>query len=198
MGQDLLDRLETLRVPVVAAIHGACLGGGLEVALACRYRICTDHPKTVLALPEVQLGLIPGVGGTQRLPRRVGLQAALDMILTGQNVRAKSALQMGLVDELVHPAILARDRARARARDSPTERCKPPRAAARGPTSLLLEHNPLGRGVVFRKARESVMREDARPLSRAARRARRRARRLLARARAAGFARRRACSARWR
>ena len=94
-GQALLERLEALRVPVVAAIHGACLGGGLETALACRYRIATDHPKTVLALPEVQLGLIPGAGGTQRLPRLVGLQRALDMILTGRNVRAKKALPDG-------------------------------------------------------------------------------------------------------
>src|SRR5438105_4168811 len=71
-GQMLLDSLERLRVPIVAAIHGACLGGGLETALACRYRIGTDHPKTILGLPEVQLGLIPGAGGTQRLPRRIG------------------------------------------------------------------------------------------------------------------------------
>src|SRR5678815_5359671 len=115
-GQMLLDSVEHLRIPIIAAIHGACLGGGLETALACRYRIATDHPKTTFALPEVQLGLIPGLGGTQRLPRRVGLQAALDMILTGRNVRAKRALQMGLVHEMVHPAILrevAIDRARA-------------------------------------------------------------------------------------
>src|SRR5579885_2418423 len=65
LGQDLLRRLEKLRVPVVAAIHGACLGGGLETTLACRYRLCTDHPKTTFAQPEVQLGLIPGMGGTQ-------------------------------------------------------------------------------------------------------------------------------------
>jgi 3-hydroxyacyl-CoA dehydrogenase/enoyl-CoA hydratase/3-hydroxybutyryl-CoA epimerase len=88
-GQSLLDRVEQLRTPVVAAIHGACLGGGLETALACAWRIGTDHPKTVLALPEVMLGLIPGAGGTQRLPRLVGLRNALDMILTGRNVRAK-------------------------------------------------------------------------------------------------------------
>jgi 3-hydroxyacyl-CoA dehydrogenase / enoyl-CoA hydratase / 3-hydroxybutyryl-CoA epimerase len=114
-GQALLARLESLRVPVVAAIHGACLGGGLETALAAHYRIATDHSKTVLALPEVQLGLLPAAGGTQRLPRLVGLQRALDMILTSRNVRAKKAHQMGLVDELVHPAILhevAIDRAR--------------------------------------------------------------------------------------
>ncbi|HZF72643.1 MAG TPA: enoyl-CoA hydratase-related protein, partial [Gemmatimonadaceae bacterium] len=88
-GQMLLDSLERLRVPIIAAIHGACLGGGLEAALACRYRIGTDHPKTILGLPEVQLGLIPGAGGTQRLPRRIGLTSALDLILTGKHVRAK-------------------------------------------------------------------------------------------------------------
>ncbi|HEX7937890.1 MAG TPA: enoyl-CoA hydratase-related protein, partial [Gemmatimonadaceae bacterium] len=87
-GQRLLNLLEKSRVPVVAAIHGACLGAGLEMSLACTYRICSDHPKTVLALPEVQLGLIPGLGGTQRLPRLIGARNALDMILTGRNVRA--------------------------------------------------------------------------------------------------------------
>jgi 3-hydroxyacyl-CoA dehydrogenase/enoyl-CoA hydratase/3-hydroxybutyryl-CoA epimerase len=155
-GQELLARLESLRVPVVAAIHGACLGGGLETALACRYRICTDHPKTTFALPEVQLGLIPGLGGTQRLPRRVGLQAALDMILTGRSVRAKRALQIGLVDEMVHPAILreiALDRARALADGRREARGR----GIGGATSILLEHNPIGRRVVFKKARQSVL-----------------------------------------
>src|SRR4051812_41682144 len=114
-GQAMLDRLERGK-PVVAAIDGACLGAGLEVALACAWRIATENPKTILALPEVQLGLIPGAGGTQRLPRTVGLRAALDMILTGKNVRAKKALQIGLVDELVHPAIV-RDIALRRARE---------------------------------------------------------------------------------
>ncbi len=156
-GQELLARLESLDIPVVAAIHGACLGGGLETALACRYRIATDHAKTVLALPEVQLGLVPGAGGTQRLPRLVGLQLGLDMILTSRNVRAKKAYQMGLVDELVHPAILlevALDRARKlgagtlEARHSPKDR---------GATSRLLEDNPIGRAIVFKKAREGVL-----------------------------------------
>jgi 3-hydroxyacyl-CoA dehydrogenase/enoyl-CoA hydratase/3-hydroxybutyryl-CoA epimerase len=156
LGQELLGRLEKLRVPSVAAIHGACLGGGLELALACRYRICTDHPKTTFALPEVQLGLIPGMGGTQRLPKRVGLQAALDMILTGRSVRARRALQMGLVDEMVHPAIL-RDIALDRARALSANTLRPSRTHSRGPTSFLLESNPIGRSVVFKKARESVM-----------------------------------------
>ena len=156
-GQALLLRLETLKKPVVAAIHGACLGGGLETALACRYRIATDHAKTVLALPEVQLGLIPGAGGTQRLPRLVGLQRALDMILTSRNVRAKKAWQMGLVDELVHPAIL-RDVAVARARelaDGTLVASHSPKG--RGAAGVLLEGNPIGRSIVFRKAREGVL-----------------------------------------
>lgn len=155
-GQQLLGRLASLRVPVVAAIHGACLGGGLETALACRYRVCTDHPRTTFSVPEVQLGLIPGMGGTQRLPARVGLQAALDMILTGRSVRARRALQMGLVDEAVHPAILL-DVALDRARTLADGRRQPRRRGVGGATSLLLEHNPLGRGIVFKKARQSVL-----------------------------------------
>ena len=158
-GQSLLDRLEQLRMPVVAAIHGACLGGGLEMALACAYRIATDHPKTVLALPEVQLGLIPGAGGTQRLPQLVGLRNALDMILTGRNVRAKKALQMGLVDEMVHPSIL-REVAVKRARE--LGRGERKRSSGRKTLSLAdlaLEKNPAGRAIVFRKAREKVRKQ---------------------------------------
>jgi 3-hydroxyacyl-CoA dehydrogenase/enoyl-CoA hydratase/3-hydroxybutyryl-CoA epimerase len=156
-GQALLARLEALKIPVVAAIHGACLGGGLETALACRYRIATDHPKTILALPEVQLGLVPGAGGTQRLPRLVGLQRALDMILTSRNVRAKQAHRMGLVDELVHPAILrdvAIERAQQLADGSLSAKRSP---KGRGASGVLLEGNPLGRSIVFRKAREGVL-----------------------------------------
>lgn len=155
--QALVARVETGRVPVVAAIHGACMGGGLELALACPLRIVTDHPKTVLALPETQLGLIPGIGGTQRLPRTVGLQAALDMILGARNIRAKKALQMGLVDEMVHPAIL-RDIAMARAKEFATlkrPRMHPRRTA--GFSGAVLESNPLGRAVVLRKAREMAL-----------------------------------------
>jgi 3-hydroxyacyl-CoA dehydrogenase/enoyl-CoA hydratase/3-hydroxybutyryl-CoA epimerase len=158
-GHALLDQLETLRTPVVAAIHGACLGGGLEASLACAWRIATDHPKTVLAAPEVQIGLLPGAGGTQRLPRTVGLQAALDMILTGKNIRAKKALQIGLVHELVHPAIL-RDLAVQRARElAAGTKKRNPRARPNDLKSLLLDDNPLGRTVVLRKAREEVLKK---------------------------------------
>ena len=85
------DRLAFFPKPVVAAIHGACLGGGLEWALACRGRVASHAPGTQLGVPEVQLGLLPGAGGTQRLPRLIGLQAALDLILTGKSVRASKA-----------------------------------------------------------------------------------------------------------
>ena len=158
-GQRMLDRVERSRVPIVAAIHGACLGGGLEAALACAYRIGTDHAKTVLALPEVMLGLIPGAGGTQRLPRLVGLRGALDMILTGKNVRAKKALQIGLIDELVHPAIL-RDVAIARAREFAAGTRKASRSRrSHGVSDVVLEDNPAGRAVVLRQAREQTLRK---------------------------------------
>jgi 3-hydroxyacyl-CoA dehydrogenase/enoyl-CoA hydratase/3-hydroxybutyryl-CoA epimerase len=105
-GQQLFGELEAMEVPVVAAIHGPALGGGLEFALACHSRICSDDDKTALGLPEVQLGLLPGSGGTQRLPRLVGLQKALDMILTGKQLRPKQAKKMGLVDDVVPNSIL--------------------------------------------------------------------------------------------
>jgi 3-hydroxyacyl-CoA dehydrogenase/enoyl-CoA hydratase/3-hydroxybutyryl-CoA epimerase len=160
-GQALMSRLEHLRVPVVAAIHGACLGGGLEAAIACSYRIITDHPKSVMAAPEVQLGIFPGAGGTQRLPRLVGLRAALDIILTGRNVRAKKALQLGLVDEMVHPAIL-RDIAVDRARQLADGTMKRSRGrASRGLSSAMLEDNPLGRKLVFSRARAGVLAKTA-------------------------------------
>ena len=156
-GHALLERLEKLRTPVVAAIHGACLGGGLEAALACAYRIATDAPKTVFALPEVQLGLIPGGGGTQRLPRLVGLEAALDMILTGRNIRAKKALQMGLVHELVHPAILDEIAiARAKALADGSLR-RGPGSGPHGARHLLLDENRVGRALVLRQARERIL-----------------------------------------
>lgn len=157
-GQRLLNLLERSRVPIVAAIHGACLGGGLEMALACRYRICTDHPRTVLGLPEVQLGLIPGMGGTQRLPRLVGARNALDMILTGRNIRAKKAVGMGLVDEMVHPAILL-DVAVQRARELADGTLKPKRGVAKDLAGAALDANPLGRLLVYRQAREGVLKK---------------------------------------
>lgn len=102
----IFNGLEDMKMPVIAAIHGACLGGGCELAIACDYRIATDDPSTKIGLPETKLGIIPGFGGCVRLPRIVGLQAALDIILNGKSVVAPKALKMGLVDQVVHPSIL--------------------------------------------------------------------------------------------
>lgn len=105
-GQRLFNLIENYPLPVVAAIHGNCLGGGLELAMACRSRVVTDSDKTRLGLPEVQLGLLPGSGGTQRLPALIGLTAALDMMLTGRQLRAKQAVKIRLADDIVPPEIL--------------------------------------------------------------------------------------------
>ncbi|MFB6325887.1 multifunctional fatty acid oxidation complex subunit alpha [Pantoea deleyi] len=105
-GQEVMAALDALPFPVVAAIHGACLGGGLELALACDARICSLDDKTRLGLPEVQLGLLPGSGGTQRLPRLIGVRQALPLILTGKSVRAKQARKLGIVDDAVPRSIL--------------------------------------------------------------------------------------------
>jgi 3-hydroxyacyl-CoA dehydrogenase/enoyl-CoA hydratase/carnithine racemase len=97
----LFDEMERSRKPFVAAVEGACLGGGLELALACHARIASTHPKTCFGLPEVKLGILPGFGGTQRLPRLIGLPAALDMITTGKTVFPRQALRLGLVEGMV-------------------------------------------------------------------------------------------------
>lgn len=100
-GQAVLDRLAALDMPTVALIHGFCLGGGLELALACRYRIADDDPATKLGLPEVNLGIHPGFGGTVRLPPLVGAPAAMDMMLGGRQLSARAAKKIGLVDYAV-------------------------------------------------------------------------------------------------
>src|SRR6516162_10609524 len=97
-GQHLFDQLERLPFPTVAVIHGPCLGGGLEFALACDYRLAIDHPKTQIGLPEIELGLVPGWGGTQRLPRVVGLERALQVILQRKRLNSREAKEWGLAD----------------------------------------------------------------------------------------------------
>lgn len=178
-GQAGFTRLEAMRFPIVAAINGACLGGGLEWALACTWRIATDDPKTSLGFPEVQLGLVPGAGGTQRAPRLIGVQAALDLILTGKQLKATKALKLGLVDE-VCPQPLLRKVACQRAAELAAKGKKPERngvgfmrlKGVKKPQSFLqsllgpqiwteaaLEENPVGRAVLFRKAKETVLKK---------------------------------------
>ena len=105
-GQIVLDKLESLPCPTVAAIHGFALGGGLELALACRYRVAVGDERLSLGLPEVQLGIHPGFGGTVRSVRLIGVKAAMELMLTGRPVRADKTLRMGLVDRLVTAADL--------------------------------------------------------------------------------------------
>jgi 3-hydroxyacyl-CoA dehydrogenase/enoyl-CoA hydratase/3-hydroxybutyryl-CoA epimerase len=152
-GQALLSKFADLGKPTVAAIDGACLGGGLEAALACTYRIATDHPKTRIGLPEVQLGILPAAGGCQRLPRLIGLRRALDLILTGKQLPGNRARRYGIVDELVHPAILRMAANKAAQRLAEGWR---PRRGRGGIADLALEKNPLGRKVVFSTARKQI------------------------------------------
>lgn len=105
-GHAILKQIENSKKPIVAAIHGNALGAGLEIALACQARVISNDKSSKVALPEVKLGLLPGGGGTQRLPRLIGLQAALDMMLTGKNVFPYPALKLGLVDKVVHVSSL--------------------------------------------------------------------------------------------
>ncbi|HLU52705.1 MAG TPA: fatty acid oxidation complex subunit alpha FadJ [Acidimicrobiia bacterium] len=160
---DGLERLNTHRgKPVVAAIHGACLGGGNELALACSYRIATDHSKTRLGQPEVQLGVIPAGGGTQRLPRLIGIAPALDLVLTGKTVDAHRARRLGLVDEVVPPALLA-DVARRRALElvgtgRPEKKLTlKERLDPGGIQRLALETNPVGQHLLFQQARKKLL-----------------------------------------
>ena len=105
-GWDTFERLANVRYPTLALIRGFCLGGGLELALACRYRVAVDEPATRLGLPEVMLGIVPGWGGIKRLPRLIGGPAALDLLLTGKSVDARKAKALGLVDESVPARIM--------------------------------------------------------------------------------------------
>jgi 3-hydroxyacyl-CoA dehydrogenase/enoyl-CoA hydratase/3-hydroxybutyryl-CoA epimerase len=105
-GQRIYQKLASLPVPTVAAIHGHCMGGGTELALACRYRVASNAASTRIGLPEIKLGIYPGWGGSVRLPRLIGAPAAMDLMLSGRTVSAKAALAMGIVDKLAEPALL--------------------------------------------------------------------------------------------
>ncbi|XXT19981.1 fatty acid oxidation complex subunit alpha FadJ [Sorangium sp. So ce429] len=165
-GHEAVLRIVRSPKPVVAAVHGAALGGGFEVALACHARVLSDDRKTVLGLPEVQLGLLPGINGLQRLAERAGLQAALDHGLTGKNMRPSRARQLGVADDVVPAPILQETAAAlalklARVEGGPPFR--PARAAKRAPkldaaalTRAALEQNPIGRAVLFQQAQKKA------------------------------------------
>ena len=154
-GQAMFDRIEQLKVPVVAAINGSCLGGGLELAMACHVRVATDNSKTQLGLPEVQLGLLPGSGGTQRLPQLVGVQQGITMMLTGKQLRAKQAYKAGLVDEVVAESILLEAAMKHALKPKP----KTKKAQLKG-MSKLLEATSYGRNIIYKKAAEQAQKKS--------------------------------------
>lgn len=150
-GHVVFNELEALKIPVVAAIHGACLGGGLELALACHQRVCSDDGKTMLGVPEVQLGLLPGGGGTQRLPRLVGITTALDMMLTGKQIRPKQALKMGLVNDVVPQTILLQT-----AVEMALAGKRAPKPIKKSLVNQVLEGTSFGRNIIFDQATKQV------------------------------------------
>ncbi|MGM0587289.1 MAG: fatty acid oxidation complex subunit alpha FadJ [Bacteroidota bacterium] len=153
-GSQLLNRVEQHAKPIVAAIHGSTLGGGLEVAMACHYRVASNHSKTTMGQPEVKLGLLPGAGGTQRLPRMIGLQKSLTYLLTGKNIYPRQAKRMGLVDELTHQhAVLE---AGMKAVRKLSEGSLKPKRDKRSLLEKLLEGNPIGRSIIFSQARKKT------------------------------------------
>jgi len=153
--QGLYNRWERLPWPTIAAVDGTCVGGGTEWALACDYIVLADRPTIRIGLPETRLGILPGWGGCTRLPRKVGLAAALDIILAGKNVNSYKAFKIGLADALVPPATFrhhVRNLARAVIAGKP-----PVRKRGGGMKSVLLEKNGLGRRVVYDQAKKQVL-----------------------------------------
>jgi 3-hydroxyacyl-CoA dehydrogenase / enoyl-CoA hydratase / 3-hydroxybutyryl-CoA epimerase len=157
-GQIVMNKLEALPFPTVAAIHGPCMGGGLELALACTYRVISNDQKTALALPEVKLGIIPGFGGTQRLPRLIGLTNALDMILTGKFIYSRKARQIGLADEVTFREILP-SRALVMAKNAIGKPRPTNVRAKRSMVIKLIESSPLTRSIIYARAKKKVLKE---------------------------------------
>ncbi|HEX7186555.1 MAG TPA: 3-hydroxyacyl-CoA dehydrogenase NAD-binding domain-containing protein [Thermoanaerobaculia bacterium] len=156
LGHRLFSAWESLPFPTIAAIRGTCLGGGTEIALASTYRVASDGASTRIGLPEVRLGIIPGWGGSTRMPRRIGIAQSLDMILTGRTVAGRKALKIGLIDALMPDSgfldpvrDFARERIDRKRKDSGGMDFK----------EMLLEKNPLGRKVVFDQARKKTLEE---------------------------------------
>lgn len=159
LGHRIFTKISQLPFPSIALIDGACLGGGCELALACTYRIATDNPKTSIGLPEVSLGIIPGWGGTQRLPRLVGLAEGLNLILTGKPVKGEKAYKLHLVDALVakefkneQSAEWIKNLLTPKGQKAVEERRRP-----RGLRSLFLERNPIGRAILFHQAKKTLL-----------------------------------------
>ncbi|MCC6137849.1 MAG: enoyl-CoA hydratase/isomerase family protein [Bdellovibrionaceae bacterium] len=156
-GQGIMNMIEDLPIPVIAAIHGACAGGGCEMILACDYRIASDDKSTKIGLPETKLGILPGFGGSVRLPRVIGPIAAMDIILAGKLVPAVKALKVGLVDQVVHPSILEAEALKlAQKVIKEGGRKRQLKYKPKGIVDTFM-NSPLGLPIVFSKAKSAVM-----------------------------------------
>ncbi len=158
-GHRVFNKLEKLPFPTIAYINGACLGGGMEMALSCTYRIASDNPKTQLGLPEVTIGLIPGWGGTQRMPRLVGLKEGVNLVLSGKPVKGDKAFKIHLADALAahefkdeKTSEFIKQILTPEGRKKILERRKP-----RGMMHWLIEANPAGRALLFYKAKKDIL-----------------------------------------
>ncbi|HEX9986538.1 MAG TPA: 3-hydroxyacyl-CoA dehydrogenase NAD-binding domain-containing protein [Thermoanaerobaculia bacterium] len=148
LGQRVFSKLTKLPQTTVAAIDGACLGGGCEMAISCDWRVMSDSSKAKIGLPETNLGIFPAWGGTSKMPFLIGLPAALDMILTGKTIDGKRAKRMGLVDEVVEPGILL---------EVAKKFADKGKRKGGGRTKFLVEGNPITRRVIFSKARKATL-----------------------------------------
>lgn len=151
LGQAVFNKLEDLKIPTMALVNGLCLGGGLELILACDKVCASDDSKTALGVPEVMLGVLPGFGGTYRLPKKVGLPNALDMVLTGKQIRGKKALKMGLVDFM-----MPKERLLSLAKEYLFKKAEHKKSFSESLTDRASD-NFIARKVIFQKAREKVL-----------------------------------------
>lgn len=149
-GQEVFTKLTKLPQVTVAAIDGACLGGGCEMAISCDWRVMSDSPKAQIGLPEVKLGIFPAWGGTSKLPRLIGLPAALDIILNGKSLDGRRAKKAGLVDEVVESPIVL---------DIAKKFAERGKRKGGGRTNFFVEGNPLARNVIFGKAKKAVLQQ---------------------------------------
>lgn len=155
-GHETLLRIENFKKPVVVGIHGSCMGGGTELALASHYRIVSDHNSTKIGLPEVKLGLLPGMGGTQRLPRLIGIQKALPYLLTGKNMYSYQARKTGFADEVVHQYAIKEAGIKAVKKLKDHNTSHPDK---RSVLEKLSEITALGRSIIFDQARKRTQSE---------------------------------------
>jgi len=151
-GQNIYNRLEDLSIPTVVCVDGVCLGGGLEFSLSANVILASNSPKTQLGLPEVKLGILPGFGGTYRLPKKVGLPNALDMILTGKTLRADKAKKCGLVAEVFPKENLLKKAVEY-------FHYKKPSKGLSDQVKVLMTENPLTHKIIFQKAKEGVLKK---------------------------------------